>query len=307
MEARCERQLEGTWGDVVTTPNQPRPDDKAFVVDDPDPYGLGQNYNQGWTEESVDQEIEGQAREILEEAASGFNIWKQQGGATLAAAADGQLNYNNALSLLNDVSGYASAWMSHNWLVPLNSWVVLPFNRQIGPVKGATVDDQKYDGSICIKKRGLWRVDLHTTVQGFTTYITPSPIPPYFIPYYGPIVPQYQIQVMSANDALHTGKLYGTTSSATNTVMQQSEVDHPHSSAFTHTFVVDIPDEDDPSQWFYVRASMRYTNATGLGIPAEAHCKAFGGTSRAALIATRWSRDVVAPIPQDDVPDGGSL
>ena len=291
----------------MTTPNQPRPDDKAFVVDDPDPYGLGQNYNQGWTEESVDQEIEGQAREVLEDAASKFNIWQSQGGATLAAAADMQLNYNNAVSLLNEVSGYGSAWMSHNWTVPINSWVVLPFNRQIGPVKGTEITDQKYGGCLVLKKRGLWRVDLHNTCQGFTTYMVPMATPPYVVPYYGPIVPEYQIQVMRPDDTLFTGKLLGSTSYAVSTELTQAAVDHPHSTAFMHTFVVDIPDEDDPSQWFYVRASMRYTNATGLGIPAEARCKAFGGTSRAALIATRWSRDVVAPVPQDNVPDGGSL
>ena len=295
----------------MTTPNQPRPDDKAFVVDDPDPYGLGQNYNQGWTEESVDQEIEGQAREILEEAASGFNIWKQQGGATLAAAADGQLNYNNAVTLLNDVSGYASAWMSHNWQVPLNSWVVLPFNRQIGPVKGAEITDQKYDGCLVLKKRGLWRVDLHTTCKGYTMYTTLIPQPngvPLVYNTYGPVVPQYQIQVMRSDDTLYTGKRYQTTTSLTAGVTDKAEVDQPHSSSFTHTFVVDIEDEDDPSQWYYVRASMYWAAPGSIsGVPSYTECKAYGGTSRAALIATRWSRDAVAPIPQDDVPDGGSL
>lgn len=291
----------------MTTPNQPRPDDKAFVVDDPDPYGLGPNYSQGWTEESVDQEIEGQARDVLEEAAGNFSIWRNNGGATLAAAADMQLNYNNAVSLLNDVSGYGSAWMSHNWDLPINQWVILPFNRQIGPVKGTEITDQKYGGCLVLKKRGLWRVDLHNTCQGYTTYITPTPTPPYFITSYGPIVPEYQIQVMRPDDTLFTGKLFGSTSYAVSTELLRAAVDQPHSTAFMHTFVIDIDDEDDPSQWYYVRASMRFTNATGIGVPAEAHCKAYGGTSRAAMIATRWSRDPVAVNVQDTVPDGGSL
>ncbi|MGJ4091256.1 hypothetical protein ACN4D5_06565 [Corynebacterium macclintockiae] len=75
---------------------------------------------------------------------------------------DGQIKLNGRTDLLDGVRGYASAYQTLNVRTEKGyifsggqKWRFLPFNGQLGPVKGATVDPA---GGIVLQETGLWTV-----------------------------------------------------------------------------------------------------------------------------------------------------
>lgn len=64
---------------------------------------------------------------------------------------DGQTALNEHQNLLNDVSGYATAYMTANYYKRRNRWEEMTFDGQVGPVKGATLD-----GTGLVLTKGTW-------------------------------------------------------------------------------------------------------------------------------------------------------
>ena len=227
--------------------------------------------------------------------------------------ADGQLALNNRTDLLKQVSGYATVFLGRNWDLPPNAPVVLPFNRQLGPLKNTGVNEA--DG-IILKAKGLWRVEAHMTLKSSVmytqvTYSTgPFGIPiPVFTPYYMPVGTRFRIEVIRLGD----GQLLSVTTYNTmpDGRMGQPGLTAPQSSAFNHTFVVDI-DPDDGNTWCLVRlAALAVPGPATLGhwegTPAVFVCKAYGGTALSSLTAARWSVDTDHDEFLPDAPDGGTL
>lgn len=77
-------------------------------------------------------------------------------GSMLAIAADKQLELNNRLDLMEDVSGYICTYMGQNRYKDRNKWNLMEFNRQLGPEKNAElITSGSYANSIWLAK-GTW-------------------------------------------------------------------------------------------------------------------------------------------------------
>lgn len=64
---------------------------------------------------------------------------------------DGQIELNKRIELLQDVSGYGTAYMSANHYLRRRRWEPLPFDEQVGPEKGVA-----FDGQGLILTKGTW-------------------------------------------------------------------------------------------------------------------------------------------------------
>lgn len=142
---------------------------------------------QGMTVESWKEKV---AREALgpfhRARESGFQNWIKEIGNALAGnpapgfepIRDGQLDLNARVDLLDEVRGYCAAYQSLNinaaWSYGDNRRRDLPFDKQIGPAKGAHVDKEK--GGIVFEAPGLWDVFaiIHARSTGFTSGIGES-------------------------------------------------------------------------------------------------------------------------------------
>ncbi|WP_032380946.1 hypothetical protein [Rhodococcoides fascians] len=273
----------------------------------------GGRFSQDVTAETAKQIQTAAARDALELAADGFNekLFRRV-AATRATLADGQNNFAHRLDLLDNAAGHVSAVMGMNWMIPHNKWVVLPFDNQIGPAKkAAVVKPSANSGWLALKAGGLWRVDAHVTVSGYTSNVTYLPViyPPYFVAIntYSPIKPVFLLEVMTPAGKLLTSRRFDAVTPVA--VEQQGfvGVNFPNSSAFSHTFVVEeIAPDAPPEQWVWVRLSMSYTIVAD-GTFSFAECQVKGGTKLSSLIASRWSKDAVNAIDAPTVPDGGTL
>lgn len=241
---------------------------------------------------------------------------RQQQYQAAAELEDGQNALAGRIDLLGQASGHACAVMGHTWTVPHSTWVTLPFGTPLGPPKNAAVQSTAAtNGMLVLKAGGLWRVDAHVCVEGYTqnTTIIPVIYPPYFIVQttYNPIDPVYLLEVLDAQGNLLTAKqFHAVTGIGLDYAGGIVPINHPHSSHFQHTFVIEhMPPPNDPSapdHWVYVRVSLRY-EPYNVGMLAFATCKAHGGTRRSSLTASRWSRDVSNLNYAATVPDGGDL
>lgn len=271
---------------------------------------------QAKTLEDFQAEITAMPREVWQLAQDAWKGTCQQQQMFIADMQDGQNALRSRVELLNQVSGHACAVMGNTWSVPHSTWVKLPFTTQLGPVKNAAVQSTaSTNGVLVLKAGGLWRVDAHVCVEGYTQNSTVMPViyPPYFIiqTTYNPIDPEYLLEVLDAQGNLLTAKRFN---AITGIGLDYSggivPINHPHSSHFQHTFVIeDMPPPDDPSapdHWVYVRVSLRY-EPYNVGMLALATCKAHGGTRRSSLTASRWSRDISHLNYSPTVPDGGDL
>lgn len=285
----------------MTAPNGAVPDG-AYVI--------GADYGSNIEQDAVKPILDGKGREMLMKAAGGALDFFRRIGATRADHYDGQNQLKNRMDLIRDASGYGSAFMGMNWEVPASKWVVVPYDTQLGPIKGLSVAN---DGLV-LKKGGLWRIDAHPTVSGYTQNQTILPIisPPYFyvLITYNPILPTYLLEVVNADGSLYTSRMYHAVANMAHEVSGLNAVNHPQSSAFSHTFVLDnmpaADSPDAPQHWKTVRLSMRY-DPVNAGLLNIAYCTIKGGTKRSALIASRWSRDVENINYSPTVPDGGRL
>jgi hypothetical protein len=191
--------------------------------------------------------------------------------------------------------------------------VVLPFNRQLGPVKNTDVLNS--DG-ILLKAKGLWRVEAHLTQTASVEYMQvtyfPGPfgIPtPVFTPYKMPVSVRYRIEVIRQGDgALMSVKTYN---QFPDTRMGATGFTAPQSTAFNHTFVVDI-DPNDSGTWCLVRLAPLAVpgpaiNGHWAGVTPTFVCKIHGGTTLSSLTASRWSVDTDNYHYLPDAPDGGTL
>lgn len=88
------------------------------------------------------------------DALSGIGNFRS--GSTLAEAKDRQLELNERFELLEDVSGYISAYMKENHFKVRRTWHRLAFNGQLGPNKNAEmVTDGEFKDTIWLAK-GTW-------------------------------------------------------------------------------------------------------------------------------------------------------
>ncbi|RBO87951.1 hypothetical protein DFR74_110207 [Nocardia puris] len=171
------------------------------------------------------------------------------------------------------------------------------------------------DGRIVLKSGGLWRIDAHATLSGYTLnqMVVPIPTPPYFtvVTTYDPIAPKFWIEVVTSRGEFLTVRACDSLPNvATYAAGLAQVVANPFSTTFTHTFVLDeMPAEADPAapdHWAYARLTMRYDPINTAHF-ADARCTVTGGTASSALVACRWSRDVHHRHYVPDVPDGGDL
>ncbi|MEZ5152139.1 hypothetical protein [Rhodococcus zopfii] len=291
----------------MTTPGQNAPDGS---------WQFGDRMGQEMAGLSQAQLIEMQVAEPrakLLEAVDLFNLFRQQLDSTPAWMTDGQNALRNRLDLLEQASGYGSAVMSKNWNVPYNQWVVLPFDAQLGPMKGAAVTaPAERSGWLTLKKGGLWRVDTHFTVQGYSMGVSMWWNGAIFIPIttYSPIFPKLMLEAIDSQGTVISKKQFDLVSDIALNAQGLTQQNSPRSGAFQMTVLLDqMPPEDDPSapdHWVHVRLSIWY-EPIYTGTLNSTTCKVLGGTKRSSLIASCWSRDVDHINYADEVPDGGDL
>ncbi|MGN0123761.1 MAG: hypothetical protein ACI38R_11040 [Rhodococcus sp. (in: high G+C Gram-positive bacteria)] len=252
---------------------------------------------------------------------SAQDIWKmacQRQRKTVADLQDGQNALRNRLDLLDEVSGYGTAVMAYNWDIPYSTWCVLPFETQLGPMKGVSVSTPAAEtGFLTLKRGGLWRVDAQIAITGMSIGVSwmwtgGAPGQGVLLPYntYAPIFPKVMLEVVDANGALISAQQFDMVADLALHTQGIGYANAPRSGAFSKTFVVDeMPDEDDPdapAHWVHVRLAIRYSPVY-TGTLNATSCKVLGGTKYSALSATRWSRDASHINYADEVPDGGEL
>ncbi|QIS05942.1 hypothetical protein F5X71_29785 [Nocardia brasiliensis] len=287
----------------MTTPNLPAPD-SAYVV--------GEKFAREHTAATVKDTIANPARAGLDKAVDGWGQFRRKQAVTWADHFDGQTSLRNRADLIKAASGHCSAFMGYNWDVPPSKWVVAPFDTALGPTKRAVVDPAT--NGIVLKAGGLWRVDVHATMSGYTMNQTIIPIisPPYFtvVTTYNPILPQYNIEIVNADGTLYTARRFHAVANMSFEQSGLGGVNYPQSSAFSHTFVLDnMPTEDDPAapnHWKTVRLGIAYTPVNN-GTFNSAYCSIRGGTRLSSMIASRWARNVENINYRPEVPAGGTL
>lgn len=288
----------------MTTPAGGAPDG-AYVV--------GDNYGQDVTEQSAKTAMTSMpvgAFEISQE------IWKaacSEKRNQVAPLKDGQFALNGRIDLLEQASGYGSAVMRYTWNLPYNRWINLPFDVQLGPVKGVEIATPEPEtGFLVLKKGGLWRIDTHQSVMGYAISLSWYMMNGILIPIQTnhPIYPKFRIEVWNAFDELITARQFAMVSDQVFVQEDGKQINAPKSGAFSHTFVLpDMPPEDDPdapNHWVKVKVAAQY-QAVFAGMVNDAMCWVYGGTGRSSLIASRWSPDVANVNYVPEVPDGGDL
>lgn len=246
----------------MTAPNGVTPDG-AYVISSN--YGSDVPNDQ----QSVIDMITGKPKTDAHGAANG---WKGQFAdlANLAGQVrDGQLDLNNRLDLLEEVSGYCSTFMGNNWNVAGGRWVTLPFEQQLGPNKNA----EKFQGGIKFNRKGLWRADCHVTF---------APAPSNWIG--GTNTPAtVSVDIVRISDQ----QVY--TSHHFDIVLTTLG---PETAAFSHTFV--LPEDNA----FYAKV---------LVIHPKDWAGVYGGTLRSSLSVNRWDSGTANAVVAPDVPHGGNL
>lgn len=172
------------FGSTVTDPGYenpgpsiPKPDHTSDVYDDV--YSKGSSFGQELEESSVRGLLMGRGRAPFDgahtalggmlnfvvggiaDAISGIgsigSLFRPIGDA-VKPIRDGQLDITKRTDLLEDVQGYAHAYMTKNinaqWNLG-NNWRFLPFDGQLGPAKGARV---RSDGRVEMGSKGLWLI-----------------------------------------------------------------------------------------------------------------------------------------------------
>ncbi|WP_280430044.1 hypothetical protein [Nocardia brasiliensis] len=294
----------------MSMPGQPRPDGTIIA---------GGDWRDKENQASVVAAVGGPVKDAWQGAQDAWRAQWAGNEDAYASVLSGQGGIAHRLELLRDVAGYCSAFMGHNWSVATSTKVVVPFDRTVGPTKRTSVIAPNGDtsGWLVLKAGGLWRVDAHVTVSGYTQNVTIIPVtyPPYVIYVYtfDPIAPLFWIEAFNASGELLTVRQFDALGNyAQYSATAAGSVAYPISTHFQHTFVVEnMPPENDPGapdHWVYVRLAMRYDpiNTSGQW-STVAECKLTGGTKFSSLTATRWSRDVQHNVYAPSVPDGGRL
>ncbi|CAM4322101.1 hypothetical protein NONI108955_20720 [Nocardia ninae] len=182
---------------------------------------------------------------------------------------DSQLALKDRLDLLESVNGYCSLFLSKNWNLRGNGeWRLLPFDTQLGPRKGTSLEAS----GIKLAGKGLWRCDAH-----ITWYPAPSG--------WGQsnTAAAARVVVVYAD----TLTIY--------TERRFDMVITPYGSetaSFSHTFV--IPDDDK----FIVRLEAGHSRDWHM---------LYGGTVRSALSVNKWDTGTNNNHNLPTVPDGGNL
>lgn len=286
----------------MTTPNGSAPDG-AWVV--------GSSYGSDLNEDSIRDAVTQAPIDAWQIAQDSWKYACQQQRQWAADLRDGQNGLKNRLDLLEEVSAYGAAVMGYSWRIPHSTWVVLPFETQLGPAKGVTVSAPvAASGLLTLKKGGLWRIDAHATVEGYTyNMITASQV------MYSTIVPRLMIELVDhVSGSLISATRYDFESELSTSADSfiSPTVNAPQSGAFSKTFVLpEMLPEDDPEaseSWVDVRVSVFVDpNPINGSLLSITEPKVLGGTKLSALSATRWSRDSVNLDFSDTVPDGGNL
>lgn len=126
--------------------------DGAFVV--------GGRYGQDLTPAGVNAAIRGKNLGGFINAQGTWDEKFSELALEASTLRDGQLELKDRVDLLDGVRGYGSLFMSRNWNVAQNAYVVLPFDRQLGPMKGVTHRDGTH---FFLNDQGLYRADLHVS------------------------------------------------------------------------------------------------------------------------------------------------
>lgn len=284
----------------MTTPGGSAPDG-AYVVGDGRGFGQDQDHGAG-TEAHVKAQMKAPVINPWELAQ--FNFWDlfaQPKFDAVADLRDGQIAYNDRVELLNQVSGFGASVMGQNWLVTLSAWVRVPFTLQVGPSKRAGLDASA--GRLILKAGGLWRVDTLMNCLGYTRQAIP--LGPGSTQYnYYPLAVTYLLEVVNGAGVVLTSREFKAQTGHNKIEFAPIPPTVATSTAFSHTFVLDNINEADSATWAYVRVSMRAIDVSGLGTSSS--CSVYGGTSKSALAATRWSKDS-GPAGSPTVGNGGTL
>jgi hypothetical protein len=283
----------------VTTPGGSAPDG-AWV--------LGSDYGKSITEESAKVTMKTPVINVWEGAQINWRQWLEKPFDTFADLKDGQIAYNDRVDLLNQVSGFSASVMGRNWLVPLSTWVRVPFGVQVGPGKRAGVEPavpENVGGRLIIKAGGLWRVDALMNCLGYTRRYNWGGLTGVDTYDYWPLSVTYLLEVVnSAGTVLTSRECKSQAGNQFTSVSIPQDPTVAQSVAFSHTFVLDNIDEANSATWSYVRMSMRADGINNLFTVSR--CSIYGGTSKSALAATRWSKDS-GPTGTPTVGDGGTL
>lgn len=288
----------------MTTPNQNEPDGDWV-------WESGTSFGQGMTEESVDEALTRRPRNEISKAIAGFIGFRNRAQSTAADLTDGQNSLRDRLDLLQGITAHGTSVMSKNWKVDvLRTWKTLPFDTQLGPATRVSVTSD----ALVLKGGGLWRIDAHGAVSGYTIGLgfRTNPVTGFFEAYnmYREIKPAYLLEIRDAAGALLSAKSFDATPEAFYTEYGPpgQGLTGPYSTHYSTTLVVDRPNDtsDNPAQWVYVRLLLRI-DPSPSGVLSDVDATIHGGTQMAALTASRWSVDVDHVVHEPDVPDGGEL
>jgi len=289
----------------VTTPGQNAPDG-AWQFGD----RMGQDMA-GMTQSAVIDMMTAAARADLVKAVTGFNQSRGKLQSSAADLTDGQNALRGRLDLLQGITAHGTSVMSKNWAVDvLNTWKTLPFDTQVGPATrvGVTSD------ALVLKGGGLWRVDVHAAVSGYTIGLG-SRINPvtHFLEFYNmyrEIKPAYMIEIRDAAGELLSARSFDATPEPfyTEYAPPGNGLTGPYTTNYQTTFVIDRPDDTtaDPDAWVYVRLLLR-VEPSPSGFLNDTLATIHGGTRMCGLTAVRWSVDTDHLAHAPTVPDGGEL
>lgn len=83
-----------------------------------------------------------------------------EAGSILAEANDRQLEINERLDLMEDVSGYIATYMKENHYKTRDTWHVMPFNGQLGPNKNAELITNGTWANCIWLAKGTWVISV---------------------------------------------------------------------------------------------------------------------------------------------------
>lgn len=289
----------------MTTPGQNAPDG-AWEYGDT----MGQDMTGMDAQDVIDIQTAA-PRMNLVNAVSGFGALRSMQQSSAADLTDGQNSLKNRLELLDGITAHGTSVMSKNWNVEmLNAWKTLPFDTQVGPSTrvGLTAN------SLVLKGGGLWRVDVHANVSGYTIGLgfRTNPVTGFFESYnmFREIKPAYMIEIRNAAGELLSARSFDATPPPfyTEYAPPSQGLTGPYTTNYTATFVLDRPDDttEAPDAWVFVRLLARIEPSPS-GVLSGTLATFHGGTQMCGLTAVRWSVDTDHLAHEPTVPDGGEI
>ena len=184
---------------------------------------------------------------------------------------DGQRALINRVSLLDDVSGFAVAFMPVSRYTSSNNYRLMPFNEQLGPQKNATVDGNGY---ITLAK-GTWTCQAQVTSDQHDHL-------PVFVRI-EVMYPEGDPRINSSNEGVYSMKEY----------RDRTAQNRHRSYSVFHPVVC-------PEPGYRVRVRTRYDMGLGLNLLWQ------GGTMLSHLAVTRLDLDASNAKVRNDVPVEGN-